>query len=146
MSSTADRDLTRNVSPSAAAREAFFIEFAKAVRRAFPSVHLVLTGGFRSRLAMEQAVCGPCDMVGIARPSVIDPRLPKSTILNVHVADHDAVLQTKSFSQAWLAKLLGVKGLGGGMETVGRPLFYSLTNRPNSLTSYRSATRRKYTK
>ncbi|ATY59161.1 FMN binding [Cordyceps militaris] len=108
------------VSPSTAAREAFFLEFAKHVRKAFPDTHLMVTGGFRSRLGLEHAVAsGACDMVGVGRPSVIDPKLPQTVVFNESIADEDATLATKNFSQSWLAWMLGVKGLAAGTETLG---------------------------
>ncbi|OAA54388.1 Aldolase-type TIM barrel [Cordyceps fumosorosea ARSEF 2679] len=110
------------VSPSTAAREAFFLEFAKAVRKAFPDTHLMVTGGFRSRLGLDHAVkSGACDMVGVGRPSVIDPKLPHTVVFNPRIADEDARLATKNFSRSWLAWLLGVKGIAGGTETVRCP-------------------------
>jgi len=52
-------------------REAYFLDYARTVRRQAGSVPLAVTGGFRSRAAMEDAVGeGDCDLVGIARPTV----------------------------------------------------------------------------
>ncbi len=107
------------VSASTAAREAFFLEFAKAVRKSLPGVHLMVTGGFRSRLGLEQAIkSGACDLVGIGRPSVIDPQLPKTIVFNASIPDEDAKLHTKVFARSGLARFLGIKGLAGGTETV----------------------------
>lgn len=107
------------VTPSTAAREAFFLEFAKAVRKEFPHVCLMVTGGFRSRLGLEYAVAsGACDLVGIGRPSVLQPKLPKEIIFNPRVVDEDARLQARSFSLSWLGNLIGMKGLSAGTETV----------------------------
>lgn len=118
MASTSENP-EEKVSASTAAREAFFLEFAKAIRQSLPGVHLMVTGGFRSRLGLEQAVkSGACDLVGIGRPSVIDPQLPKTILFNAAVADEDARLQTKTFAQSGLARFLGIKGLAGGTETV----------------------------
>jgi 2,4-dienoyl-CoA reductase-like NADH-dependent reductase (Old Yellow Enzyme family) len=59
-------------------REAYFLDFARAARRAVPGLPLVLTGGFRSRAAMAAAVNdGACDLVGLARPLCLDPELPR---------------------------------------------------------------------
>ncbi|OAQ99652.1 hypothetical protein LLEC1_04836, partial [Akanthomyces lecanii] len=108
------------VSASTAAREAFFLDFANSIRKTFPKLHLMVTGGFRSRLGLEYAVkSGACDLVGIGRPSVVEPRLPRTIIFNRDVSDEDARLPTKSFSQATLSRWLGVKALGGGTETLG---------------------------
>ncbi|OAA60077.1 Aldolase-type TIM barrel [Cordyceps fumosorosea ARSEF 2679] len=108
------------VSASTATREAFFLDFASAIRKTFPGLLLMVTGGFRSRLGLEYAVkSGACDLTGIGRPSVLEPRLPRSIIFNADVSDEDARLPTKSFSQATLSRWLGIKGLGGGTETLG---------------------------
>ncbi|KAM3426706.1 hypothetical protein NHJ13734_009305 [Beauveria thailandica] len=107
------------VTPSTAAREAFFLEFAKAIRKEFPHTCLMVTGGFRSRLGLEHAVAsGACDLAGIGRPSVLQPKLPKEIIFNSSIADEDTRLQTTAFSYSWLGYLLGIKGLSGGTETV----------------------------
>ncbi len=56
------------VKPSTLAREAYFVDFAKAMKDAV-DVPLMVTGGFRSRAAMEQAVeSGAADVVGLGRP------------------------------------------------------------------------------
>jgi 2,4-dienoyl-CoA reductase-like NADH-dependent reductase (Old Yellow Enzyme family) len=62
--------------PSTASREAFFLEQAEQIR-ARVRTPLLLTGGFRTRAAMEQAVSGGAvDMVGLARPLAVEPDLP----------------------------------------------------------------------
>ncbi|MFE7717827.1 nitroreductase family deazaflavin-dependent oxidoreductase [Nocardia rhizosphaerihabitans] len=61
-------------SASAVAREAYFLEYAQSVRAAAGSVPLAVTGGFRSRVAMVDAVeSGECDVVGLGRPSAVAP-------------------------------------------------------------------------
>ncbi|MEM9311872.1 MAG: NADH:flavin oxidoreductase/NADH oxidase family protein [Pseudomonadota bacterium] len=56
------------VAASTVAREAYFVDFAKAMKDAVDAP-LMVTGGFRSRVAMEQAVSsGAADVVGLARP------------------------------------------------------------------------------
>jgi 2,4-dienoyl-CoA reductase-like NADH-dependent reductase (Old Yellow Enzyme family) len=52
-------------------REAYFLDYARSVRREAGRVPIAVTGGFRSRTAMEDALeAGDCDLVGIARPTV----------------------------------------------------------------------------
>ena len=52
-------------------REAYFLDYARSVRREAGGVPIAVTGGFRSRTAMEDALeAGDCDLVGIARPTV----------------------------------------------------------------------------
>ncbi|MFD4429448.1 nitroreductase family deazaflavin-dependent oxidoreductase [Nocardia sp. NPDC058497] len=61
-------------SASTVAREAYFLEYAQSVRAAAGSVPLAVTGGFRSRVAMVDAVeTGECDVVGLGRPSAVAP-------------------------------------------------------------------------
>ncbi|KAM3437057.1 hypothetical protein MY4824_003958 [Beauveria thailandica] len=119
LDSTASQGL-KKASASTVAREAFFLEFAETIRKSFPNIHLMVTGGFRSRLGMENAVSGDaCDMVGIGRPAILEPGLPKNVVFNYQIPDDEARLKTKSFHRPWLAAAIGVKGLGGGQETVG---------------------------
>lgn len=52
-------------------REAYFLDYARSVRREAGSVPIAVTGGFRNRAAMDEALAvGDCDLVGIARPTV----------------------------------------------------------------------------
>jgi 2,4-dienoyl-CoA reductase-like NADH-dependent reductase (Old Yellow Enzyme family) len=56
---------------STRAREAYFLDYARSVRDAAGSVPLAVTGGFRTRSGMQDALTsGDCDVVGIARPTV----------------------------------------------------------------------------
>lgn len=104
---------------STVAREAFFLEFAKAIRQQFSHVPLVVTGGFRTRKGMEAALRdGGCDMIGIGRPAVLNAHLPANTILNGEVADDDAKLYSRSVSSGCLVRMLGMKAIAGGAETV----------------------------
>lgn len=109
------------VSSRTAAREAFFLEFAKAIRQDFPQVPLLVTGGFRSRQAMESAVVdGGCDMIGLARPAVLNPTLPKSVIFNAKIQDEDAKVHADRIQPSWLIKMIGVKAIGAGTEGVSK--------------------------
>lgn len=67
----------QNVAPSTLAREAYFVDFALAMR-ARVSVPLMVTGGFRSRAAMEQALeRGAADVIGLGRPMCLMTDAPK---------------------------------------------------------------------
>ena len=56
------------VAETTLAREAYFVDFAKAMKNEL-SVPLMVTGGFRSSSAMEQAIkSGAADVIGLARP------------------------------------------------------------------------------
>ncbi|QIS15534.1 NADH:flavin oxidoreductase [Nocardia arthritidis] len=61
---------------STRAREAYFLDYAERVR-ATTALPLLLTGGFRTAAGMAEAVAsGAVDLVGMARPLVLDPEFP----------------------------------------------------------------------
>lgn len=63
--------MSGSASPSTRAREAYFLDYARSVREAAGDVPIAVTGGFRSRDGMEEALtAGDCDVIGIARPTV----------------------------------------------------------------------------
>lgn len=54
-------------------REAYFLDYAEGIRKVMP-VPLAVTGGFRTRQAMQDALdSGAIDLIGIARPLCIEP-------------------------------------------------------------------------
>lgn len=58
-------------------REAYFLEYAGAIQ-ASAKVPLMVTGGFRTRIAMEEAVSsGEADVIGLGRPLCVTPELPE---------------------------------------------------------------------
>jgi 2,4-dienoyl-CoA reductase-like NADH-dependent reductase (Old Yellow Enzyme family) len=58
----------QHVAASTLAREAYFVDFAKAMKGAV-RIPLMVTGGFRTRAAMEEVVsAGAADVIGIGRP------------------------------------------------------------------------------
>lgn len=104
------------------AREAFFLEFAQAIREKFKHVPLMVTGGFRSRQAMESAIqTGGCDIIGIARPAVLDPMLPNNTIFNKDVSDSNARLYARTIQNSWITRVLGMRAVTGAADTVSLP-------------------------
>jgi 2,4-dienoyl-CoA reductase-like NADH-dependent reductase (Old Yellow Enzyme family) len=65
------------VAKSTAAREAYFLDFAVAMR-AKVQIPLMVTGGFRTAAAMAQAVSlDGVAIIGLARPLCVDPDGPK---------------------------------------------------------------------
>jgi len=101
------------------AREAFFLEFAKILRKEFPEVPLMVTGGFSSRLGLERAVAdGDCDLVGLGRPAVTNPLLPNNIIFNAEIKDQDATLYRKKNKTPWIFKQLGMAAVGAGIDSV----------------------------
>lgn len=101
-----------------AAREAFFLEFAKEVRQRHPGLVLMLTGGFRSRAGCEAAIRdGACDLVGIGRPAAVDPRFPL-LLLDESVGDEKAVLPLNKVPTPFYAKCMPRALVGAGAESV----------------------------
>ncbi len=68
---------TQDVAQTTLAREAYFVDFAKAMKNEL-SIPLMVTGGFRSASAMEQALrSGAADVIGLARPLCVLPEAPR---------------------------------------------------------------------
>ncbi|AOM82971.1 NADH:flavin oxidoreductase/NADH oxidase family protein [Salisediminibacterium beveridgei] len=66
----------KEVKESTKQREAYFAEFANSIKNE-TTVPIALTGGFRSQIAMTQALeNNTTDMIGVARPLVLYPDLP----------------------------------------------------------------------
>lgn len=85
-------------------REAFFLEYVERARAKI-RLPLMLTGGFRTRTGMLDALAGGAvDLVGLARPMAVEPELPRQLIsgealrarpvrLATGVANLDSVIQ-----------------------------------------------------
>ncbi len=66
----------QGLSESTKAREAYFITYAEKVA-GVTETPLMVTGGFRSRTAMDDAIAsGAADVIGIGRPMCVDPDIP----------------------------------------------------------------------
>jgi 2,4-dienoyl-CoA reductase-like NADH-dependent reductase (Old Yellow Enzyme family) len=66
----------KTVSASTKAREAYFITYAEKIAEKVKTP-LMVTGGFRSRAGMEEALqSGAANVIGIARPMCIHPDVP----------------------------------------------------------------------
>lgn len=83
---------------STQAREAFFLEYAEAVRSR-TSLPIMLTGGFRSGAAMSAALeSGAVDVAGLARPLAVEPDLPRRLLVDPSAAARVVSLSTGSAS------------------------------------------------
>lgn len=104
------------------AREAFFLDFAAEIRKRFPNLVLMVTGGFRTRRGTEAAVQSKaCDLVGIARPAAVNPKFPQ-LLLDETVPDEDAQLVlAKVRLPGWMRFLPLKRALGAGAESVSYP-------------------------
>ncbi|KAL2808815.1 hypothetical protein BJX63DRAFT_17169 [Aspergillus granulosus] len=100
-----------------AAREAFFLEFATAVRTRYPSLILMLTGGFRTRAGAEYALSqNACDLIGIGRPAAIDPSFA-SLLLDDSLPEDEAQLVLKKVMVPFWAKWIPLSAVGAGWES-----------------------------
>ncbi|RDW90485.1 NADH:flavin oxidoreductase/NADH oxidase family protein [Aspergillus mulundensis] len=100
-----------------AAREAFFLEFAAAVRTRYPSLILMLTGGFRSRAGAHYALSqNACDLVGIGRPAAIDPHFSK-LLLDDSIEESEAQLKLNKIPLPFWAKMIPLAAIGAGAES-----------------------------
>jgi 2,4-dienoyl-CoA reductase-like NADH-dependent reductase (Old Yellow Enzyme family) len=71
---------TAEVRESTRQREAYFIEYANKIRKS-AQIPLMITGGFRNREIMENAVnSGEVDLIGLARPLCTQPDAAKQLI------------------------------------------------------------------
>ncbi len=121
------KQMIRGVQPQKSARtiarEAFFLEFASAVRSRYPSVVLMLTGGFRSRAGAEYALSqNACDLVGIGRPAAVDPAFPR-LFLDESLSEDEAQLELKKIGLPFWAKWIPIVAITAGAETVCILLF-----------------------
>ena len=99
------------VAESTLAREAYFVDFAKAMKNEL-TVPLMLTGGFRSKSAMEQAIkSGAADVIGIGRPMCTMTDAPKRLLGGMAILPKFES-QLKLFPD-WLSVLRKVKMLRG---------------------------------
>jgi 2,4-dienoyl-CoA reductase-like NADH-dependent reductase (Old Yellow Enzyme family) len=73
----------QNVKASTRMREAYFVDFAIAMRERV-RVPLMVTGGFRRRDVIEEAIrSGAADLVGLGRPMCVDTDAPRQLLSGV---------------------------------------------------------------
>ena len=104
---------------STQAREAFFLEYAEAVRSR-TTLPIMLTGGFRSGAAMSAALeSGAIDVAGIARPLAVEPELPSQLLVDPSAAAR--VLSLSTGSPSLDGMVVGV-WYGNQLRRMGRGL------------------------
>jgi 2,4-dienoyl-CoA reductase-like NADH-dependent reductase (Old Yellow Enzyme family) len=96
-------------------REAYFQTYAEEARRRVPGTPIVLTGGFRTRQGMDEALAdGACDLVGIGRAPCLDPligtRLIDRSQLTAPVGDINVGLRTL------VGRLTDLRPLDGALD------------------------------
>lgn len=119
-------------------REAFFTEFAEKVQELKPAVPIQLSGGFRSRTGMADAIhSGVCDLIGLGRAAVLEPELPRKVLLDPEVDDDTALGMSHMVRGQWLMRLIPVKIVGGGLPI--QFFYYNMRRLGNGLKSHTDA-------
>ncbi|KAA6410932.1 MAG: hypothetical protein FRX48_05242 [Lasallia pustulata] len=91
----------------------YFTEFAERVQGLNSNVPIQLSGDFRSRVGMADAIqSGACQLIGLGRTAVLDPDISKSILLNPSVPDDVAFAPSHIVKGQWFAKLIPVKVIG----------------------------------
>ncbi len=111
------------VAETTLAREAYFVDFAKAMKDEI-SIPLMVTGGFRSASAMDQALkSGAADVIGLGRPMCVMPEAPKRLIGGMAMLPR--VENQLKLLPEWLAPLRKVKMVRGIEGFAVQYWFYS---------------------
>lgn len=97
-------------------REAYFTEFAERIKDLNTKCPIQLSGGFRSRTGMADAIePRTCDLIGLGRTAVLEPEIPRTILLNPDVPDDKALALPHIVKGQWLANLVPVKVVGAGL-------------------------------
>lgn len=97
-------------------RESFFASFAEKVRGLDSEVPIQLSGGYRSRVGMADAVeSSDTDLVGLGRAAVVEPSLSATIILNSEVLDSEAFARLLEIKGLWLANIMPTRAVGQGL-------------------------------
>ncbi|KAK3706961.1 hypothetical protein LTR37_012460 [Vermiconidia calcicola] len=94
-------------------REAFYTEFAEKVKAMDSPVPVQLSGGFRSRTGMADAIqSGACDMIGLGRAAVLQPDLPREVLLSPAYDDDGSFAKSHIIRGQWLGRFIPAKVVG----------------------------------
>ncbi|MCJ1406578.1 hypothetical protein MMC19_000644 [Ptychographa xylographoides] len=119
-------------------REAYFTEFAERVQALDSKVPIQLSGGFRSRTGMADAIdSGVCQLIGLGRTAVLDPDIPKTILLNPSIPDEEALSQSHIVRGQWFANMIPVKVVGAGLAI--QFFYYNMRRLGNGLKSSKDA-------
>jgi 2,4-dienoyl-CoA reductase-like NADH-dependent reductase (Old Yellow Enzyme family) len=100
---------------STRAREAYFLEYARTVRGLVGDIPIAVTGGFRSREGMADAVAaGECDVVGIGRPTATTP--DAADVILTGRAEAVVAHQMRYGMRRVLGKVADIKALDGVLD------------------------------
>ena len=104
----------QHVAQSTLMREAYFVDFAVAMQEKV-TIPLMVTGGFRRRDAMEQALAsGGADLIGLGRPMCVDTDAPAKLLAGeAELARYENQLSLFPNWLAFLARLKALRGVAG---------------------------------
>ncbi|KAM0702079.1 hypothetical protein Q7P35_010989 [Cladosporium inversicolor] len=109
-------------SESTRIREGFFTDFAERVQGLNSPIPIQLSGGFRSRTGMADAIeSGVCQLVGLGRAAVLEPELPSKLLLNPDYDDSLTFGMSHQVRGLWFGKMFPAKIIG---VSFGIQLFY----------------------
>lgn len=109
-------DRGQKMKESTRIREASFTGFAEKVKTMNSNVPVQLSGGFRSRTGMADAIySGACDLIGLGRSAVLEPELPKKILLNSAYDDEGSVARSHVVRGQWLSNMIPIKVIGSGL-------------------------------
>lgn len=102
----------QNVTASTQMREAYFVDFALAMQDKV-SVPLMVTGGFRQRAVMEQALsCGGADLIGLGRPMCVDTDAPAQLLAGqVELARYERELSLLPSYLSFLMRVASIRSI-----------------------------------
>lgn len=110
---TIERAARASARQSTAQREAYFVDFALAMQEKV-SIPLLVTGGFRRRAVMEQAIAsGSADAIGLGRPMCVLTDAPRQLL-----AGTEALPRYEDGLQLW-PKGLGFLNRSQALRTIG---------------------------
>jgi 2,4-dienoyl-CoA reductase-like NADH-dependent reductase (Old Yellow Enzyme family) len=111
------------VAQSTLMREAYFVDFAVAMQEKV-TIPLMVTGGFRRRAAMEQAIAsGGADLIGLGRPMCVATDAPAQLLAGadeLHRYENELAL-----FPSWLAFLSEINALRGAATFAVQFWFYA---------------------
>ena len=101
-----EEEENQNIPASTLMREAYFVDFAVAMRKEL-KIPLMVTGGFRQNIAMKQAIeSGGADVIGLGRPMCVMTDAPNQLLNGLdELPRYESQLALFPKWLSWLTKL-----------------------------------------
>ena len=101
-----EEEENQNIQASTLMREAYFVDFAVAMRKEL-KIPLMVTGGFRQSIAMKQAIeSGGADVIGLGRPMCVMTDAPNQLLNGIdELPRYESQLALFPKWLSWLTKL-----------------------------------------